>query len=238
MIPVKKLIPLQQLDLKVDAANTQIDEKKKKLAKMHKDIVANSELIAKKKALLKKIQLRKRAAESELESINEKIKISREKQMSAGIDPSSYSALEKEIKTMRGKSENLETAILEDMEKIEILEKDTEKGEKVVGGRKIHLQEVETRINDEILALKKEIELLNTERSQIALKIDSESLELYEDLRRKKKGQVIFDAESSSCPACGMGLPGSFVAAVSSHDEAEKCSYCDALIHWTGQREQ
>jgi predicted nucleic acid-binding Zn-ribbon protein len=236
VIPVKCLVPLQEFDLKIDAANASINEKKKKLVRMHKDIEADSELIAKKKALLQKIQLRKRAAENELASVSEKIKTSGDKQMSAGIDPSSYSALEKEIKALKDKEGELETAILEDMEKIETLEKDTAKGDKVVAGRKIHLQEVEGRINDEILALKKEIEIFKTQRSQIALKIDSDSLELYEDLRQQKKGRVIFDAEEASCPACGMSLPDGFVSSVSSHDEAEKCSYCDVLIHWTGQR--
>ncbi|MDN5279631.1 MAG: hypothetical protein PWR01_3596, partial [Clostridiales bacterium] len=96
MIPVKKLIPLQELDLKIDTANAAIDEKKKKLLRMQKEIDSDAELVEKKKALLKKIQLRKRAAESELDNLNDQIKTSDLKLKSAGLAPASYAALEKE----------------------------------------------------------------------------------------------------------------------------------------------
>jgi hypothetical protein len=238
VIPVKQLIPLQELDLKIDEANLSIKKKKQKILKMEKDIAADEELCTKKKALLKKIDLRKRAAESELDSVNDKIKESDLKLKGAGLKPATYSALEKEIATLKGKGEKLETSVLEDMEKIDMLKEDTAKGDKVIAGRKVHLEEVRKRINDEILGLKKEIENLGTQRSQMSLKIEADLLEKYEDLRRSKKGQVIFDTDNPSCPACGMGLPGGFVNAVSAHDEAEKCSNCGVLLHWTGQREQ
>lgn len=237
MIPVKKLIPLQELDLKIDTANAAIDEKKKKLLRMQKEIDSDAELVEKKKALLKKIQLRKRAAESELDNLNDQIKTSDLKLKSAGLAPASYAALEKEMTSLREKAGKVETSVLEDMEKIEILEKDTVKGDKVVAGRRVHLQDVTTRINDEIIGIRKELEDLRTERSQMSLGIESDLLELYEELRQAKKGQVLFDTDSAACPACGMGLPGSFVNAVSLHDEAEKCSYCGVLLHWTGQRD-
>lgn len=236
MVPITKLIPLHELDLKLDAANACIDAKKQKIQKMQKDIQADSELILKKKALLKKIQLRKRAAETEFENLNEEIKTSDLKMKSAGLSPASYAALEKEMSTQRSKASKVETSILEDMDKIEMLEKDTVKGDKVVAGRKVHLEDVKKRVSDEILVIRKEIDIIKTERSQISLKLDSDTLEPYEELRLAKKGQVIFDTDTPSCPACGMGLPGSFVNAASLHDEAEKCDYCHVLLHWTGLR--
>jgi hypothetical protein len=238
VIPVKKLIPLQELDLKIDEANLSIKKKKQKILKMEKEIKADEELCTKKKALLKKIDLRKRAAESELDSINEKSKESDLKLKGAGLKPAGYSALEKEIATLKGKAEKLETAVLEDMDKIDMLQKDTAKGDKVIGGRKVHLEDVSKRVNDDILGIKKDLETLRTQRSQMSLKIESDLLEKYEELRHSKKGQVIFDTDNPSCPACGMGLPGGFVSAVSAHDEAEKCSNCGVLLHWTGQREE
>ena len=236
MIPVKKLIPLQALDLKIDSASSAIDERKQKVARMQKEIDADADLVEKKKALLKKIQLRKRAAESSFEEVTEQVKTAELKMKSAGLSPASYSALEKEIATLKVRAGELETAVLQDMEKIEVLEKDIPKGEKVVAGRRVHLDEVKSRITDEILGLKKEIELIKTDRSQVSLKIEADSLELYEELRKQKKGQVIFDIDLASCPACGMGLPGGFVSAASAHEEAEKCSYCGILLRWTGER--
>ncbi len=236
MIACKPLIPLQELDLKIDAAKGQIEERRQKISRMQKEIDADAELVEKKLALLKKIQLRRRKAETEHNELNQQVRLAEIKMQSAGLSPASYAALEKELKTLRHKAGEEETKILEDMEKIEMLEKDTEKGLKVVAGRRDHLEQVKTRVAEEITGIRKEIETIQTQRSQISLKIEGDLLEKYEELRQKKHGQVVFPAETPSCPSCGMGFPAGFVSAVTSHEGAESCSNCSVLIYWTGQR--
>jgi len=237
VIQCKTLIPLQELDLKIDAANAQIEEKKQKAARMHNEIENDAALLDKKQALLKKIQLRRRAAETEFDSLNTTIKCSQLKLESAGIPPAAYAALERELTTQKSKASEIETKILEDMEKIETLEADIAKGEKVVAGRREHLAQVKARIADEILGVKKEIEDLKTQRGQCSLGIETGILEKYEELRQKRRGQVLYAVESPSCPACGMGMPAGFISSITSHDGAESCSNCNALLYWTGLRD-
>ncbi|HNX75729.1 MAG TPA: hypothetical protein PLM07_03385 [Candidatus Rifleibacterium sp.] len=236
MIQCKPLIPLQELDLKIDAAKAQIEEKKQKILRMQNEIDADAQLIEKKLALLKKIQLRRRKAESEVNELNQQITYGELKMQSAGMAPATYKALEKEQNARRAKISIEESKILEDMEKIEMLEKDTAKGQKVVAGRRDHLVLVKTRVSEEITGIRKEIDLIQTERSQVSLKIAADLLEKYEELRQRKKGQVIFAIETPSCPACGMGLPGGFLGSITSHEDSEPCSNCGVLLHWTGQR--
>ena len=236
MIQCKPLIPLQELDLKIDAAKAQIEEKKQKILRMQNEIDADAQLIEKKLALLKKIQLRRRKAESEVNELNQQITYGELKMQSAGMAPATYKALEKEQNARRAKISAEESKILEDREKIEMLEKDTAKGQKVVAGRRDHLVLVKTRIAEEITGIRKEIDLIQTQRSQVSLKIAADLLEKYEELRQSKKGQVIFAIENPSCPACGMGLPGGFLGAITSHEDSEPCSNCGILLYWTGQR--
>ncbi len=236
MIPCKPLIPLQELDLKIDAAKAQIEERKQKILRMQNEIEADGQLIEKKLALLKKIQLRRRKAETEVADLSQQAKLAEMKMQTAGLSPASYKALEKELAAKRVKIGEEEGKILEDMEKIESLEKDTAKGQKVIVGRREHLEQVKTRIAEEITGIRKGIDIIQTERSQVSLKIDSDLLEKYEELRHKKRGQVVFPTENPSCPACGMGLPGGFLCAVTSHEGSEPCSNCGVLLYWTGQR--
>ncbi|PKL46110.1 MAG: hypothetical protein CVV42_17675 [Candidatus Riflebacteria bacterium HGW-Riflebacteria-2] len=237
MIQCKTLIPLQELDLKIDAANAQIDEKKQKAARMQTEIENDAALLEKKQALLKKIQLRRRAAETEFDSLNTSIKSSQEKLDSAGLLPMAYAALEREITGQKNKASEIETRILEDMEKIETLEADIVRGEKVVAGRREHLAQVKARIADEVLVIKREIEDLKTQRGQCSLGIETGILEKYEEFRQKRRGQVLYAVEGPSCPACGMGMPAGFMSAINSHDGAEICSNCGALLYWTGLRD-
>jgi len=236
VIECKPLIPLQELDLKIDAARDQIEEKKQKVVRMQNEIEADAQLIEKKLALLKKIQLRRRKAETELNDLNQQVKLAEIKMQSAGLSPASYKAIEKELAGMKEKAASEEGKILEDMEKIETLEKDTVKGQKVVAGRRDHLEQVKIRVVEEITGVRKELDLLQTQRSQISLKIAADLLEKYEELRQKRRGQVLFPTENPSCPACGMGMPAGLMSAVTSHEGAETCSNCSMLIYWTGQR--
>ena len=237
MIPCSDLLPIQELDLRIDATLEQIKEKKAKIAKMQAEIQKDEELLKKKEALLKKIQVRKRTAETSMQDYTEKVKTAKLKMQSAGLSPSSYEALQKEIAVNSDKLSEVETQVLEDMEKVEILETDTVKGNKVISGRKQHLSEIKDRVASEITQLNKEIDALKTERSQNSLNIETSSLELYEEIRNKKGGQVIYDTESNGCPACGMGLPNGFITSLSNHEGAEKCTYCGKLLRWTGLRE-
>ncbi|MDD3146089.1 MAG: hypothetical protein PHD82_02195 [Candidatus Riflebacteria bacterium] len=236
MIPCKPLVPLQDLDLKIDAAKAQIEERKQKIQRMQNEIEADGQLIEKKLALLKKIQLRRRKAETEVEDLSQQAQLAELKMQTAGLSPASYKALEKELAAKRARINEEEGKILEDMQKIETLEADTAKGQKVIAGRREHLETVKIRIAEEITGIRKGMDLIQTERSQVSLKIDSDLLEKYEELRHKKHGQVLFSIENPSCPACGMGFPGGLLSAVTSHDEAEPCSNCGVLLHWSGQR--
>ena len=204
---------------------------------MQTEIDNDAALLEKKQALLKKIKLRRSAAESEFEGLNETVKSSQHKLESAGLAPAAYSALDRELSTKRTKASEIETKILEDMEKIEVLQRDIEKGLKGVAGRREHLAQVKVRLSDEIIVIKKEIDVLKTQRGQCRLGIETDILEKYEVLRQKRHGQVLYATDNPACPACGMGMPAGFVSALTSHDGAESCSNCDALIYWTGLRD-
>ncbi len=236
MIPCKPLIPLQELDLKIDSAKAQIEEKKQKIVRMQNEIEADAQLVEKKLALLKKIQLRRRKAESEVNDLNQQVSLAEIKMQGAGINPAGYKAIEKEVAAKRVKISEEEGKILEDMEKIETLEADTAKGQKVVAGRREHLEQIKVRVAEEITGIRKEIDLIQTQRSQVSLKIAAELLEKYEELRQRRRGQVVYATEVPSCPACGMGLPAGFLSSLTSHEESEPCSNCGMLVYWTGQR--
>lgn len=237
MLDCKQLISLQELDLKIDAAKKQIEEKKQKFLRMQKDVGNEAALLDKKIALLKNIKLRKSKAEHEAEDLNQKIKVNDMKMQSAGVSPKDYAAFEKMSVNLKKQLDEQETSILSDMEKIEVLTEDIEKSTKVLEGRKLHLEMVKNRTSEEIIGDKKQIELISTERKQNSLAIDSKVLTKYEELRNKKKGQVLFGIDTGACPKCGMGLPAGTLSAIKSTNEAKSCDNCGIFVYWTGPRE-
>ncbi|MDD3001133.1 MAG: hypothetical protein PHF29_05200 [Candidatus Riflebacteria bacterium] len=237
MISCKKLISLQDLDLKIDSVRAQIEEKKQKFARMQSDIQEEAKLNEKKSALLKKIQVRKRQFESDLNVHTDKLKTIKLKMKNAGVLPSVYVALEKEADTLKKQVDELETKIIEDMEKLELLKADLDKNEKIVNGRNEHLLLVKQRTQEEIKKLNGEIEILKTQRSQETLSIDTFILEKYEELRHTKNGEIIFGVDILACPKCGMGFSAGFQNLLKSHDDGEFCPNCGVFLYWTGNRE-
>lgn len=234
MIECTELLPLQDLDLQIDELDEKIRQIKEKPARMEAEIQKEQELLDKKLALLKKIQIRKNSAETELAAFSEKLKNLETKRDMAGYNPNAYLALEKEINKTKELISELETKVLEDMEKIETLEKDCTKAQKVIAGLRQHLQEVKKRHAEEIKVLQQNREQLWTKRQQISLKITGDRLQIYEELRRQKKGRIIWDTETPGCPACGMALPEGFLTPLMGRPVADNCPYCQALIRWTG----
>ncbi len=237
MLECKQLIPLQELDLKIDAAKKQIEDRKLKFLHMQKDVEGEATLLEKKQALLKNIKLRKSKAEHEAEDLNNKIKVNDMKMQNAGVSPKDYAAFEKMSVNLKKQLDEQETKILSDMEKIEVLTADIEKSTKVLAGRKQHLEMVKTRTSEEIIGDKKQLELITTERNQASLKVNAAVLNKYEELRKKKKGQVLFGIESPACPKCGMGIPAGALSAVKASEEAEVCDNCGVYFYWIGPRE-
>ncbi len=237
MLECKQLIPLQELDLKIDAAKKQIEERKQKFLHMQKGVTEEAELLEKKKALLKNIKLRKSKAEHEAEDLNNKIKVNDMKMQNAGVSPKDYAAFEKMSANLKKQLDEQETKILSDMEKIEVLTADIDKSTKVIAGRKEHLEMVKTRTSEEIIGDKKQLELIVTERNQASLKVNANLLTKYEELRKKKKGQVLFGIESAACPKCGMGIPAGTLSAIKASEDAEACDNCGVYFYWIGPRE-
>lgn len=237
MIVFENLKFLQDFDLRIDGLNEQINDIKKKTSRTKADIDSNDELLKKKSALLKKIKLRLQNSESDLEEHNEKARLINFKMESAGTNPGAYKALENELEALQKKIEKAENEVLEDMDKVEILTEDIQKGTKVLDGRKKHLEILTAKYQNEITGLRKEIEQFKVQRDQLSLKVKADDLEIYEELRRRKKGQVVFEVNISSCPSCGMSLPVGFVNSISSHNGCQECASCGALLHWIGARD-
>jgi predicted nucleic acid-binding Zn-ribbon protein len=227
-------LELQKFDLQLDALEEQGQSVKERVQKLAGEVQKEDELAKSKEALQKKILLRQKKAESEMEVHSDKIRVNEVRMNSAGMSPDTYRALEKEVAAGKELVSQLESKILEDMDKLEFLKGDLEKARKVLLGRQHFLEEVRKKAHGELAEISGKKEHVLTLRRQASLKIPGDQLEPYEELRAKNKGRIIWDAETPFCPACGMSLPPGFVRTVAGTPHAENCPNCSLLIRWTG----
>ena len=234
MIECIPLLELQKYDLQIDALEVQAQSVKDRVQKLVGEIHKEEELLKNKGALLKKIALRQKKAESEMEDHSSKVRVNEVRLKSAGMSPDTYGALEREIAAAKAEISILESKILEDMDKAEFLRKDIDKAHKVLDGRRHFLEDVKRKAQGETVEINGKKDHLLTLRRQASLKIAGDLLEPYEELRAKTKGRVIWDAETPFCPSCGMSLPPGFVRSLAGTEKAEYCPSCSVLLRWTG----
>ncbi|MFZ2959489.1 MAG: hypothetical protein WA705_21590 [Candidatus Ozemobacteraceae bacterium] len=235
MIECTALLALQELDLALDESDREVTRLQEKLGRLKSDVEKEEAAVLQKEALLKKINLRRRHTESGLNELIDRIAITDLRLKTPGLTPNTYMALQKEVEAIRPGVSVIETKVLEDMEKVEVLEKDVEKGRKIVAGRKRQVEEAEQRTILAIRECKQKRELLRTQRNQTSLSVNADLMEHYEELRVKTKGKVIWDTDKAGCPSCGMRLPGGVISTLmGSPTLAEPCPNCGIFMRWTG----
>jgi len=228
------LLAVQAFDLAADELESRIRQRKEKIRKMEQEVGQEEQLLRKKEVLNEKLQLRKRATEKEAADLTDKIQTAELRLKSAGLTPNAYMAMQKELDRNRELLGGVENRILEDMEKLESLEKDVQKSAKLLAGRKLHLEEVKKQLSVEIAGFQQEADLQRTQKRQTSLRIPADDLEIYEEIRQKTKGKAIWDADKSGCPSCGMSLSPGYINALAGTNRAEPCPHCGVLVRWVG----
>jgi predicted nucleic acid-binding Zn-ribbon protein len=237
VIACKTLIPVQEIDLEIDSVNDQLELKRQQISKSEETLADGTSLVEKKEALKNKIKLRIRKLELELETLNEGKNSNELKLSRAGITPKAYVAIENEIKDATKKIDEIEISVIENLEKVDKLEADITKSRQRLKEQDTQLKAQKDLLEIDTKNAAAKIEELSDSKKIILLEIEASVLEEYEELRRAKKGKVLFEIDDPGCPKCGMGFSSAFLNLIKSHEECEPCPSCGVLLCWVGARE-
>lgn len=225
------LYRLQQVDRQIDRARTQLETIRKTLENDRelKDalaLVESSEL---------KFRTAKQAlhlAESEAES--QKIKIQQvESSLYGGAvhNPKELQDLQKEVASLKKHLVTLEERQLEAMLKVE-------SEEAVLGEARSGLEKIQSRlsgehkklIEDQAIILK-DLERLSEEREASVNPVDAHLLEIYNELRKQKRGVAITEFSENSCASCGSTLTSSLQQGAKSPKQLAYCPSCGRILY-------
>ncbi len=77
----------------------------------------------------------------------------------------------------------------------------------------------------------KEIERLESERLATSSAVSPEDLQVYEQIRKQKRGVAVAKVSENACSACGSTLTPSQVQAASSPSQLSRCSFCGRILY-------
>ncbi len=172
-----------------------------------------------------------RALELETSGLAEKLKGVNERLYSGRItnakELAGLNADEKMLQRRKSELEDRELALMEQIENA-----DNAAREKRARYEKL-AAETNTR-NDkeraELHALDATDAEITRKRETIRAQLPLESLRVYDDLRRSKKGRAVVMMKAASCAACGNAVPSGLVSRVRAGNELVLCTNCGRIL--------
>ena len=146
-------------------------------------------------------------------------------------NPKELQDLQKDVVSLKRHLETLEERQLEAMLAVEESEKDLHVARTDLERVQSNLKEQNRDLTAEGEVLRKELERLNSERQAVVTDIAGQTLTVYDQLRRQKRGLAITTIEDNSCEACGTTLTLSQQQTARSTTQLFHCPTCGRILY-------
>jgi uncharacterized protein len=145
-------------------------------------------------------------------------------------NPKELQDLQKDVISLKHHLETLEERELEAMLGLEDAEKDLQTAKIDLGRVQSNLKDQNSDLAKESEALRKDLERLNSERQAVVTDIASQTLNVYDQLRKQKRGIAITTIADNSCEACGTTLTASQQQTARSTSQLFHCPTCGRIL--------
>lgn len=225
------LYQLQKVDSQIDQIDLRLSEIEQILMKDQRIQQANLQLQSTQEAL-KQARQALTMAESAVKARQIKIEQSQAALYGGTVhNPKELQNLQNEITALKRNLETLENEQLEAMIAFEEAEKAVQNAQKTLHEAQALVNSQNAALNGEKEQLLKKRQRFETERLAIQSQIQDTNLEIYQRLRKQKKGIAIAQVEDEACTICGSVLtPGEWQAA-RSPQKITYCSSCGRILY-------
>ena len=146
-------------------------------------------------------------------------------------NPKELQDLQKDVASLKRHLQTLEERQLEAMITVEAAEKDLQTAQADLERVQSNLKEQNQDLTQESETLRKKLERLNSERQAVVTDIASQTLSIYDQLRKQKRGLAITTIADNSCEACGTTLTPSQQQTARSTSQLFHCPTCGRILY-------
>ena len=206
MSTAKQLFQLQDVDLAIESDEQTLNLIISQLGESETIIQAQDRLESERQSLNDVVK-QQHSVEWEIEDITTKLKKVEDDLYSGRIrNPKELTDLQHESETLKANLSRLEEQALEIMEKAEQATKSVSVLDKELDRMKEEWQRQQRKLSADKEKLNKELTGLKEKRQNLANDIDSQTLEMYRELR-KQRGTAVARVQQGTCLGCRITLP-------------------------------
>lgn len=227
-----KLLELQKLDLAVTRLDGEAREVPQQIQALQARLAGAKAGLDQAKGKAEQLQKDRRAKERELDEATQNIKKKQARLFEIKTNEE-YSAVLKEIESLKEKSSKLETEVLELLERADAVAKTVADAEKEFkAAEAFHLKERAEK-EGQLAKLQQDLASLKEARKGQASRLDSSLLQQYARLA-KTRGVAVVPVKDGSCTGCGIALTPQTYAEVRRNDRMFTCSSCNRILYFAG----
>jgi predicted nucleic acid-binding Zn-ribbon protein len=224
------LYRLQQVDSQID----QIQARLKAIQQtLENDVALRSanQQLASVDAKNQEVERLLKASEAEVEKQRIKIRQTEANLYGGHVhNPKELQDLQKDVVSLKRHLETLEERELEAMLAAEETEKNLQSAQADLQRVQSNLNEQNRGLNTESETLHRDLDRLTSERQAVFTDIASQALNVYEQLRKQKRGIAITTVADNSCEACGTTLTPSQQQSARSTSQLFYCPTCGRIL--------
>ena len=224
------LIELQELDRELFDRKIILDGIPGRIKDLDDGLQRESETLKSLEEELKKLQLQRKEREVELESKEQVIK-KYQAQLYQVKTNQEYTALEKEIGSVKADGSLLEEEIIKLLDSMDDKEKNISKEKETIEEEKKKVNEEKNKIDVLGKAAKAEYDSLSNKRSEFAKNLDKVILSKYERILRSKNGLAVVPVSGGACGGCNMNLPPQVINEAKLRVDLRFCENCTRILY-------
>jgi predicted nucleic acid-binding Zn-ribbon protein len=228
---LKLVIRLQEIDNRLADLAREIATLPRHIAVIEKKLVSHERKLEADQAALSANQKERKKCEGDIQVQEQKISKLKDQMLLAKTNEQ-YRAFQHEIDFCQGEIRKAEDRILELMGESEPLAKNVKEAETALKAEKVEVDAEKQKARDRTAVDERASQELQSERSGIAAQTGRAAMNLYERVRKARKGIGVAEVIDGRCSACHLALRLQLFQELKRGDEIMSCESCQRILYY------
>ncbi|MBC7248006.1 MAG: hypothetical protein H5T73_09535 [Actinobacteria bacterium] len=233
MSELARLQQVQELDTRIFALREQVENHPlgEEVAALREEEEACARALGEAESSLEESGKKQKRLETEVQGVDEKLAREEEKLFGGRVtNPKELRGLQAEVRSLKRKKDELETELLEEMERQDEIRFRVEGLRARRNELLADIEEKEGTLRAELEKLQGELGELEREREELAGSLEDELLELYEKLLAGKQNLAVVKVIEGICQGCRVELPGKEYDRFLRSEGIFRCPNCGRIL--------